>query len=137
LSTLEASLSALNEKLDWIIRRLDYLEAVLSESQEYPEVIRFLRSIRFGTALYGEPLKTLDRLVTAQRLISSSKQHDEISKIILQALALHGPLNISQLTREIRAERGKASRITTRKRLQHLIQQNAVIKKGYMYKLPP
>ncbi len=137
MSSLEASLSTLNKKLDWIIRRLDYLEAVLSESQEYPEVIHFLRSIRLGTALYGEPLKTLDRLVTAQQAISSSKQHDEISKIILQALALHGPLNISQLTREIRAERGKASRVTTRKRLHNLIQQNAVIKKGYMYQLPP
>jgi hypothetical protein len=137
LSTLEASLSALNEKLDWIIRRLDYLEVTLSESQEYPEVIHFLRSIRFGTALYGEPLKTLDRLVTAQQLISSTKQHDEVSKIILQALALHGPLNLSQLTREIRAERGKASRVTTRKRLHTLIQQNAVIKDGNVYKLPP
>jgi hypothetical protein len=55
-------------KLDWIIRRLDYLEAVLTESQQYPEVLEFLRGIRLGTALYGEPLKTLDRLVTAQRL---------------------------------------------------------------------
>ena len=136
MSTLEGSLTALNEKLDWIIRRLDYLEAVLSESQKYPEVIHFLRSIRFGTALYGEPLKTLDRLVTAQQLISSTQQHDEISKIILQTLALHGPLNISQLTREIRSERGKASRVTTRKRLQRLIQQNAVIKKGHRYQLP-
>lgn len=137
MSTLEASLTALNEKLDWIIRRLDYLEAILSESQEYPEVVHFLRSIRFGTALYGEPLKTLDRLVTAQQLIASTKQHDEISKIILQALALHGPLNTSQLTREIRSERGKASRVTTRKRLHILIQQHAVIKKGYLYQLPP
>ena len=137
MPTLEASLTALNKKLDWIIRRLDYLEAVLSESQEYPEVMHFLRSIRFGTALYGEPLKTLDRLVTAQQLISSSQQRDEISKIILQALALHGPINISQLTREIRSERGKASRVTTRKRLHSLIQQKAVIKKGYMYQLPP
>lgn len=137
MSKLEASLTALSDKLDWIIRRLDYLEAVLSESQEYPEVIHFLRSIRFGTALYGEPLKTLDRLVTAQKLISSTRQHDELSKIILQALALHGPLNISQLTREIRAERGKASRVTTRKRLHALLQKNAVIKEGYVYKLPP
>jgi hypothetical protein len=136
LSTLEASLTALNKKLDWIIRRLDYLEAILSESQEYPEVIHFLRSIRFGTALYGEPLKTLDRLVTAQQLISSSRQQDEVSKIILQALALHGPLNISQLTREIRTERGKASRVTTRKRLHSLLKQKAVIKDGHMYKLP-
>ena len=80
-------------------------------------------------------MKTLDRLVTAQQLIASTQQHDEISKIILQALALHGPLNISQLTREIRSERGKASRVTTRKRLQRLIQQNAVIKKGHLYQL--
>ena len=32
LSDIEGSLKALNEKLDWIIQRLDYLEAVLTES---------------------------------------------------------------------------------------------------------
>lgn len=135
LSDLEASLKSLNEKLDWIIRRLDYLEAVLTESQQYPEVVDYLRRIRVGTALYGEPLKTLDRLISAQRLIASTSQRDEVSRIILQTLALHGPLNISQLTREVRSQRGKASRVTVRKRVQTLLQNGVLTKDGRRYRL--
>jgi hypothetical protein len=135
LSDIETSLKALNEKLDWIIQRLDYLEAVLTESQQYPEVLDFLRSLRVGTALYGEPLKTLDRLISVQRLVTSSAQRDEISKIILHTLALHGSLNLSQLTREVRSQRGRASRVTVRKRAKALLQTGAVRKDGTVYTL--
>lgn len=135
LSNIETSLKALNEKLDWIIQRLDYLEAVLTESQQYPEVLDFLRSVRVGTALYGEPLKTLDRLISVQRLVTSTAQRDEISKIILHTLALHGSLNISQLTREVRSQRGKASRVTIRKRVKTLVQTGALTKDGDKYTL--
>lgn len=135
LSDIETSLKALNEKLDWIIQRLDYLEAVLTESQQYPEVLDFLRSLRVGTALYGEPLKTLDRLISVQRLVASTAQRDEISKILLHTLALHGALNLSQLTREVRSQRGKASRVTVRKRVKALLQTGAVRKDGNAYTL--
>jgi KaiC/GvpD/RAD55 family RecA-like ATPase len=130
------SLSSLNEKLDWIVRRLDHLEAVLTESQKYPEVVGFLRSLRIGTALYGEPLKTLDRLVSARRLIESTSQKDEISRIIINAISLKGPQNISQLTRQVQYQRGKASRTTIRKRVRKLLESKALIKEGNDYCLP-
>ncbi len=129
------SLESLNEKLDWIVRRLNYLEAVLTESQKYPEVVGFLRSLKIGTALYGEPLKTLDRLISARRLVKSTSQQDEINRIILNAIALKGHQNISQLTREVQYQRGKASRTTVRKRVKKLLQSKAIIKEGNYYRL--
>ena len=59
MSDIDDSLKSLNQKLDWIITRLNYLENVLTESQQYPEVVTFLQSLKLGTTLYGEPLKTL------------------------------------------------------------------------------
>ncbi len=129
------SLQSLNEKLDWIVSRINFLEEVLIESQKYPEALSFLRSLRIGTAIYGEPLKTLDRLVFARRIIETSSQQDEISKIILNSIALKGPRNISQLTREVQQQRGKGSRTTIRKKVKMLLQSKALIKEGNYYRL--
>ncbi|MGD2142459.1 MAG: hypothetical protein PVH79_03140, partial [Candidatus Bathyarchaeota archaeon] len=61
---------------------------------------------------------------------------DEISRIILNALALKGPMNISQLAREVASERGSASRVTIRKRIKSLLEEGIVEKgEGYDYKL--
>jgi hypothetical protein len=136
LSDIDGSLKSLNEKLDWIIHRLNYLESVLTESQQYPEVVDFLQSLKLGTALYGEPLKTLDRLVSARHLIESTAQKEEINKIILNYIALKGPKNISELTREVGRQRGKASRTTVRKKVKQLVDSKALVKEGSRYRLP-
>ncbi len=136
MSDINGSLKALNEKLDWIINRLNYLEAVLTESQKYPEVVSFLQSLKLGTALYGEPLKTLNRIVSARHLIESTSQRDEINKIILNYIAVKGPKNLSELTREIKRQRGKASRTTVRKKVKQLVQSKALVKEGNRYSLP-
>lgn len=135
MSDIEKSLKSLNEKLNWIIQRLDFLEALLIENEEYPEVVSFLRSIRYGTILYGEPLKTLERLVSAKQLIESVSQTDEITKTIINHIALKGPRNISQLAREMKYHRGKASRMTIRKKVKQLIQSKILIKEGNYYRL--
>jgi predicted HTH transcriptional regulator len=136
MSDIDGSLKSLNEKLDWIINRLNYLENVLTESQQYPEVVTFLQSLRLGTALYGEPLKTLNRLVSARKLIESISQKDEISKIILNYIALKGPKNISELTREVGRQRGKKSRTTIRKKVKQLLKSKTLMKEGTRYRLP-
>ena len=133
---IDGSLKSLNEKLDWIINRLNYLENVLTESQQYPEVVTFLQSLKLGTALYGEPLKTLNRLVSARKLIESISQKDEISKIILNYIALKGPKNISELTREVGRQRGKKSRTTIRKKVKQLLKSKTLMKEGTRYRLP-
>ena len=136
MSDINGSLKSLNKKLDWIISRLNYLENVLIESQQYPEVVDFLQSLKVGTALYGEPLKTLDRIVSAHKLIESTRQKDEIKKIILNYVALKGPKNISELAREVGRQRGKASRTTIRKKVKQLVESKALIKDGVRYCIP-
>lgn len=136
LSDIDSSLKNLNKKLDWIINRLNYLETVLAESQQYPEVVDFLQNIKIGTAMYGEPLKTLNRIVSARKLIDSTSIKDEVNKIILNYIALKGPKNISELTRELKRQRGKASRTTVRSRIKYLIDSKALIKDGKRYRLP-
>jgi hypothetical protein len=135
LSDVEASLKALSEKLEWIIRRLNYLKSLLTESQKHPEVIGFLQSLILGTALYGEPLKILSSLVSARRPLESAPQRDEVSRIIINTIALKGPRNISQLAREVQGQRGKASRTTVRKRVQNLLRSKALIRQGSYYRL--
>ncbi len=136
LSDIGGSIKNLNEKLDWIINRLNYLENVLTESQQYPEVVDFLQNIKIGTAMYGEPLKTLNRIVSAKKLIEATSVKDEINKIILNYLALKGPKNVSELTRELKRQRGKASRTTVRNRIKFLIDSKVLIKDGTRYRLP-
>ena len=136
LSDIDSSLKSLNEKLDWIINRLNYLEKVLTESQQYPEVVSFLQSLKLGTALYGEPLRTLNRLISARHLIESTAHKDEINKIILNYIAVRGPKNISELAREVKRQRGKASRTTIRNRVRQLVKSKALVKDGPRYRLP-
>ena len=91
----------LNEKLERMIHRLDYLEAILTESRQYPEIAQLMGDLKVGAALYGEPLKLIQRLLGVRRhLERNPESRDEISRIILNALALKGPMNISQMTRE-------------------------------------
>lgn len=136
MSDIDGSLKSLNKKLDWIINRLDYLENVLTESQQYPEVVTFLQNLKLGTAVYGEPLKTLNRIVSARKLIESLSEKDEINKIILNYIALKGPKNISEITREVGRQRGKASRTTVRNRIKKLVESKALIKEKNRYRTP-
>jgi hypothetical protein len=136
VADVDGSLKSLNEKLDWIINRLNYLEAVLTESQQYPEVVDFLQNLKLGTALYGEPLKTLNRIVEARKFIERSSEKDEINKIMLNYIAVKGPKNISELTREVGRQRGKSSRTTIRNRVKQLVESKALLKEGSQYRLP-
>ncbi len=129
LSGLEDELKELNEKLEYIMKRMDYLEAVMTQDKEYPELSNVMRSLRVGTRLYSEPLKLIQRLVGIQRELRRSEKHrDEISRIILNVLAIKGPQNVSSLAREVRLERGTSSRVTIRKRLLELIDEGLVEK---------
>lgn len=137
MSGIERDLRALSEKLEQVIRRLDFLEAVLTESRQYPELAQLMRDLRVGAALYGEPLKLIQRLISVRRYLDRSPEsRDEISRVILNALALKGPMNISQLTREVARERGSASRVTVRKRIHGLLDEGIIERgEGFEYRL--
>ncbi len=130
-------LKALNEKLERMIRRLDYLEAILTESRQYPEIAQLMGDLKVGAALYGEPLKLIQRLLGVRRYLERTPEsRDEVSRIILNALALKGPMNISQMTREVERERGSASRVTVRKRVRSMMKEGTLEKgEGFEYRL--
>ena len=119
------------------MRRLDYFEAILTESRQYPELAQLMGDLKVGAALYGEPLKLIQRLLGVRRYLEKTPDsRDEVSRIILNSLALKGPMNISQMTREVERERGTASRVTVRKRVQDLLEEGAIEKgDGFEYRL--
>ena len=130
-------LKSLNEKMERMMRRLDYLEAILTESRQYPELAQLMGDLKVGAALYGEPLKLIQRLLGVRRYLEKTPDsRDDVSRIILNSLALRGPMNISQMTREVERERGTASRVTVRKRVKDLLEEGAIEKgDGFEYRL--
>jgi len=122
-------LEEVSKKLDVIMRRLDVLETMVLEKPEYVDIASSLRLVRLGVRMYDEPIKVLSRLKLAERYVKEARiSKDEISRCIVQVLALKGPLNTSAITREVEAMRGKASRRIVRARLQNLEKMHFVRK---------
>ena len=132
-------LSEVSKKLDLIIQRLNALEEIILKNPEYTGLAASLKVVKAGVGLYDEPLKVLSRFKTAERYVKRPAiAQDEISRCIVQALAMKERLNISAITRQVQTIRGKASRRIIRERVKRL-EKDGVIRKvagfGNVYEL--
>lgn len=126
----ESTVEDLGKKLDQILHRLDLLEELILEKPEFEGLTAALRLTRIGIGMYGEPLKIAARLKNAQNYLKQNLiAQDEISRCIIQALAVKGALNISAITRQVISMRGKASRRIVRERIMKLQNQGVLAKK--------
>ena len=117
----------LDRKLDTIMNRLDMIERILSDSLEHPELASAVSNLRAGVLLVKEPITALERLSAARKYIHRrSVEKDEISRLIIQTLALNGPQNISQIERAVRESRGHASRRIIRSRIRSMLNEGIV-----------
>lgn len=119
----------LGKKLDEILNRLKLLEELIMEKPEFEGLGAALRLTRAGIGMYGEPLKIAARLKSAQVYLQRKPiGQDDISRCIIQALAVKGPLNISAITRQVASMRGKASRRIVRERIKKLRDQGVLVR---------
>ena len=114
----------LRDLIEKLAARIERLEEMVREERIAAEALAVaLKLLRMGGAAV-DLAETARRLARAQRL--ASRVGDEISRSILEVLAIKGPLNITALTAELRRYRGRASKRVVSARVKRLAEEGLV-----------
>lgn len=122
----ELTLEEVQDRLDEISKRLARLEELVERvGPGIDEVSQSAKVIREGFEFYDGLVKLMTKFTKAERLESQygDLKKDDISWRIIQILDVSRPLNISQITAAVRAERGTASRRIVRERVNSLTER--------------
>lgn len=120
----DLTLEEVQNRLNEISSRLARLEELIERvGPGLDEVSQSARVIREGFEFYDGMVKLMTKFTKAERLESQfgDLKKDDISWRIIQILDNSRPLNISQITAAVRAERGTASRRIVRDRVNSLV----------------
>lgn len=125
----QLTLEEVQERLEEISSRLQRVETLMERiGPGIEEVSESAAVIREGFEFYDGMVKLMTKFTKAERLESryGDLKKDQISWLIVKILDGSQPLNISQITASIRAERGTASRRIVRERI------NSLLKRGIL-----
>ncbi len=121
----DLTLEEVQDRLDEISERLARLEELIERVGPGIEEVRSsAKVIREGFEFYDGMVRLMSKFTKAERLESryGDLKKDDISWRIIQILDRSSrPLNISQITAGVRAERGTASRRIIRERVNDLV----------------
>jgi hypothetical protein len=122
----DLTLDEVQSRLEEISKRLQRVETLIERiGPGIEEVSESAAVIREGFEFYDGMVKLMSKFSKAERLESryGDLKKDQISWLIIKILDSSQPLNISQITAAIRAERGTASRRIVRERVNSLFQR--------------
>ena len=118
---LEERLARIERLLAEVLERLERLERALPAGDE----ARIAAEMVLAAGVPAQQALKAARQVV--RLLGTTGGGDDLTRAIVEALALQGPLSLRGLERAVRRIRGRASRIKIRERLEKLEQLGIVV----------
>jgi len=134
---LDSRISELEEKINYVILQITNLQHKVSDSNpELKQMMNLLQILTSTLQISKAPLTVASQTLTLKDTILQrfpNLKYDSISKSIIVALDRKKRLNISQLTEQVRKERGSASRRIVRERVDKLIESGIIaeVDSGY------
>jgi uncharacterized coiled-coil protein SlyX len=134
---LENRMAELEEKINYVILQINNLQHKVSDSNpELKQMMGLLKILTTSLQVTKAPFAVLSQALSMKEQLVERFPHlkyDDISKSILASLERKERLNISQLTEQVRKERGSASRRIVRERVDKMIEDGIIqeIDSGY------
>ena len=126
MSTIEDRLRRIEKLLELVLTRLEELERALhSQGHETMETLRIARELTLGFSM--PTIKALEAASKVIKLLPKVDKRDEVAKAIVKILSTGEELTLSELTRRVRALRGKASRRIVSERVKKLERRGIVL----------